>query len=286
MNIILIANHMAKPKILTPLHIVSSVCLLVIMSVMLTLLLAGGHPTNVPALAKNLNDNKQDHIDALAIQLGEIQARVLRLDALNERLSKLAGVKDPAPPPKSPGQGGPEIRAYGLTEAQLAQNIEALTTKIESRTDQLSALEAKLLLQSTKKNAQPTGYPVDGAYNSSSFGWRLDPFTGHNAFHEGLDFTAETGRPIYASADGIVTTAEQQPDYGRIIKIDHGAGIETRYAHTSKILVKVGDRVLRGQKIALVGSTGRSTGSHLHFEVRLNGEPLDPRKYLQVAVIN
>jgi murein DD-endopeptidase MepM/ murein hydrolase activator NlpD len=127
---------------------------------------------------------------------------------------------------------------------------------------------------------------VDGAYNSSSFGWRLDPFTGHNAFHEGLDFTAETGTPIYASADGIVTTAEQQPDYGRIIKINHGAGIETRYAHTSKILVKVGDRVLRGQKIALVGSTGRSTGSHLHFEVRLNGEPLDPRKYLQVAVIN
>lgn len=281
---------MAKPKVLTPLHIGSAVFLLVVVSVLTTILFisSGGEPKQ-RTVAANATPaqiaNKQDHIDALAVQLGEIQARVLRLDALSERLSRLAGVKA-SPPPKSPGRGGPELRANGLTEAQLAQNIQTLMTQIESRTDQLGALEAKLLLQSTERNARPTTYPVHGAYNSSSYGWRLDPFTGRNAFHEGLDFTAETGAPIYAAADGIITTAEQAADYGKIIKINHGSGIETRYAHTSQMLVKVGERVVRGQKIALVGNTGRSTGSHLHFEVRLNGEPLDPRKYLQVAVIN
>ena len=291
MNIILIANHLAKPKTLTLLHIISFLVLLVAISVSMTILLMpssdGGFNGKLPKTLHIGEERRQDHIDALALQLGEIQARVMRLDALSDRLSKLAGVKDTSPPTtKSPGRGGPEVRANGLTESQLEQNIATLTAKIEDRTDYLSALEAKLLLQSTEKNARPTSYPVAAAYNSSSYGWRLDPFTGHNAFHEGLDFTAETGTPIHASADGIVTTAEQTADYGKIIKINHGSGIETRYAHTSQMLVKVGDRVLRGQKIALVGNTGRSTGSHLHFEVRLNGEPLDPRKYLQIAVIN
>ena len=131
-----------------------------------------------------------------------------------------------------------------------------------------------------KKNTLPSSTPVNASYNSSSYGWRIDPFTGRTAFHEGLDFTAEIGTPIYASADGIVTAAEQTPDYGKIVKIDHGSGLETRYAHASQLLVKVGERVNKGQVIARVGSTGRSTGAHLHFEVRLNGAALDPRKYL------
>jgi murein DD-endopeptidase MepM/ murein hydrolase activator NlpD len=124
--------------------------------------------------------------------------------------------------------------------------------------------------------------PVNVGYNSSSFGWRLDPFNGHKAFHEGLDFMAELGTPIYAAAGGIVISAEQTPDYGKIIKIDHGSGLETRYAHASKLLVKTGERVRKGQVIAEVGSTGRSTGPHLHYEIRLAGNPLDPRKYLTV----
>jgi murein DD-endopeptidase MepM/ murein hydrolase activator NlpD len=133
------------------------------------------------------------------------------------------------------------------------------------------------------KNTLPNSSPVDAAFNSSSFGWRLDPFNGHRAFHEGLDFTASTGTAIYAAAGGIVSTSEQTPDYGKIVKIDHGSGLETRYAHASKLLVRAGQRVAKGQKIAEVGSTGRSTGPHLHYEIRLNGNPLDPRKYLSAS---
>ncbi|MEZ0316496.1 MAG: M23 family metallopeptidase, partial [Methylophilaceae bacterium] len=113
----------------------------------------------------------------------------------------------------------------------------------------------------------------------------VDPFSGHMAFHEGLDFTVEVGTPIHAAAGGIVMSAEQTPDYGKIVKIDHGSGLETRYAHASKLLVKAGERVEKGQLIAEVGNTGRSTGAHLHFEVRLNGAALDPRKYLQSDIL-
>ena len=123
--------------------------------------------------------------------------------------------------------------------------------------------------------------PVSAGYNSSSYGWRPDPFTGQKAFHKGLDFMADSGSPIHAAADGIVTQAERAPDYGNIVRVDHGFGLDTRYAHVSSFLVKVGDRVSKGQPIATVGSTGRSTGPHLHYEVRLNGVPLDPRKYLK-----
>jgi murein DD-endopeptidase MepM/ murein hydrolase activator NlpD len=127
----------------------------------------------------------------------------------------------------------------------------------------------------------PNSSPVMAGYNSSSYGWRIDPFNGHKAFHEGLDFPANTGTPILAAADGIVTTAERTADYGNIVKISHGSGLETRYAHASKILVKVGERVTKGQVVAHVGSTGRSTGPHLHYEIRLHGNSLDPRQYLQ-----
>jgi murein DD-endopeptidase MepM/ murein hydrolase activator NlpD len=168
-----------------------------------------------------------------------------------------------------------------LTEAQLKQNIDELTAEVEQRGDRLNLLENMLVQQSMRKNTMPSGRPTSTNFNSSSYGWRVDPFTGKMAFHEGLDFMATAGSPIYAAASGIVRTAEQTPDYGKLIKIDHGSGLETRYAHASMLKVKVGERVRKGQLIGLVGSTGRSTGPHLHFEVRLKGVPLDPRKYLQ-----
>jgi murein DD-endopeptidase MepM/ murein hydrolase activator NlpD len=170
-----------------------------------------------------------------------------------------------------------------MSEAQLQKRIAELVAQIELKADYLSDVEAKLLQKSVLKDTLPNRSPVMVAFNSSSFGWRIDPFNGHSAFHEGLDFTATIGTPIYAAAGGIVSAAEQMPDYGKIVKIDHGLGLETRYAHASKILVKVGDRIEKGQKIAEVGSTGRSTGPHLHYEIRLDGNPLDPRKYLKAA---
>jgi murein DD-endopeptidase MepM/ murein hydrolase activator NlpD len=132
----------------------------------------------------------------------------------------------------------------------------------------------------------PTIPPVDVRWNASSFGWRLDPFTGQNAMHEGIDFLSETGTPIHAAAGGLVVAAEYHHQYGWMLDIDHGNDFTTRYAHTSKLLVKAGDVVRRGQTVAEVGSTGRSTGAHLHFEVRYKGVAQNPNRFLQAAAGN
>lgn len=290
MNIIFVSNNMAKARTLTLRQAVLLLAVLIVTPVALTLafILPQGdsqHHGVKHLLPNPLHfslHNSQEHLNALALQLGEIQARVMRLNALSDRLAKLAGIKDTELENEPlPGRGGPQRNEYALSESQLQQRIAELSLELERRSDHLSMLENLLLHQSMQKSTLPSSSPINAGYNSSSFGWRVDPFTGKMAFHEGLDFMAESGTPIYAAADGIVSAAEQTPDYGRIVRIDHGSGLETRYAHTSAILVKTGDRVTKGQIIARVGNTGRSTGAHLHFEVRLNGGALDPRKYLQ-----
>ncbi|PKO45923.1 MAG: peptidase M23 [Betaproteobacteria bacterium HGW-Betaproteobacteria-22] len=324
MDIILVSNNMAKAKTLSALQISLIVLGLVALPAILIFMLIlpqessaqKGVVSLIPGHLRFSFNNPQKHLDAYALQLGELQARMMRLDAQSERLAKLAGDKSKPPVPSAkgqitdeqkvstgsvlpstsnktgaeqenaklkPGQGGPLVREAPLSEFELQSRIADLVARIEYKTEHLSEIEAKLLQQSVLKNALPNSSPVQAAFNSSSFGWRLDPFNGHKAFHEGLDFTAETGTPIYAAAGGIVTAAVQTPDYGKIIKIDHGSGLETRYAHASKLLVNTGERVKKGQKIAEVGSTGRSTGPHLHYEIRLNGNPLDPRKYLSAS---
>ncbi len=298
MNIILVSNKLAKAKSFSTAQTVALVSGLVLLPVLLTLLFITP-PSNIkqqgvkamlPPQLKNSIISSQVHLDAYAKELGELQARMMRLDAQNERLSKLAGDKvkpgkddvndKPAGTSDMPGRGGPLVYAKPLTEPELQGAIADLAKAIDERDDYLSVLEAKVLQQSVLKGMLPNASPIQAAYNSSSYGWRIDPFNGNKAFHEGLDFTANTGTPIYAAADGIVVAAEQTPDYGNLVKVDHGSGLETRYAHASRLLVKVGERVVKGQKIAEVGSTGRSTGPHLHYEIRLNGNALDPRKYL------
>lgn len=307
MNIIFVSNSMAKAKTLSVLQVSMIALALVLVPVLLTLLFIvpqesdpqQGVKSLIPAHLKFSFNNPQKHLDAYAIQLGEMQARMMRLDAQSERLSKLAGEKKDvhdtggtSTKPEAvkidankapPARGGPLVLDAPLSEADLQKKIAELLAQIEFSTDHLSNLEAKLLQQSVLKDTLPNSSPVTVAFNSSSFGWRLDPFNGHKAFHEGLDFPADTGTPIYAAAGGIVTTAEQTPDYGKLVKIDHGSGLETRYAHASRLLVKVGDRVEKGQEIAEVGSTGRSTGPHLHYEIRLDGNALDPRQYLKAS---
>ena len=281
---------------------------LIVLPVLLTLLFITpklsikeqGMKAMLPPQLKNSLMSTQLHLDAYAKELGDLQARIMRLDAQNARLAKLAGEKDnkaanekegknakagklvkPINGLPQPGSGGPLVSARPMTEAELQAAIVKLTEVVDARDEYLSKVEAKVLQQSVLKDMLPNSSPVSAAYNSSSYGWRIDPFNGHKAFHEGLDFTANTGTPIRAAADGIVTLAEVSGGYGNLLKIDHGAGLETRYGHTSKILVKVGERVVKGQEIALVGNTGRSTGPHLHYEIRLNGNALDPRQYLQ-----
>ncbi len=315
MNIILVSNNMAKAKTLTVLQISMIIIALVVSSVLIALMLIVPQEASSQKSGKSLIPNQlrfsfnnpQKHLDAYAIQLGEMQARMMRLDAQSERLAKLAGAKKSARNPTSgtkqdaipefmnplsntpavksqaANRGGPLVRSAPLSETELQKEIAKLIADIELNAEYLSDIEAKLLQQSVLKNTLPNSSPIDAAFNSSSFGWRLDPFNGHKAFHEGLDFTAASGTMIYAAASGIVSFADQTPDYGKIVKIDHGSGLETRYAHASKLLVKVGERIQKGQEIAEVGTTGRSTGPHLHYEIRLDGNPLDPRKYLKAS---
>ena len=297
MNIILVSNKMAKAKSLSVLQAAVLVAGLVLVPVLLMLLFITpqsniqeqGVKAMLPPHLKSSIISSQVHLDAYAKELGELQARMMRLDAQSERLAKIAGEKD-KPSGKKANQktenllpanrGGPLINSRPMTEPDLQAAISELTKAVDARDDSLSSIEAKILQQSVLKDMLPNSNPINAAFNSSSYGWRIDPFNGSKAFHEGLDFTANTGTPIRAAADGIVSATEQGGAYGKLVKIEHGAGLETRYAHTSKILVKVGDRVSKGQIVAEVGSTGRSTGPHLHYEIRLNGASLDPRKYL------
>ena len=288
MNIILVSNKMAKAKSLSVFQAGMLLAALVLVPVLLTLLFITP-PNNIkeqgvkallPPHLKSSIISSQVHLDAYAKELGELQARMMRLDAQSERLAKIAGEKD-KPSSKNSNQtpdslqsanrGGPLVNARPMTEPDLQAAILELTQAVDARDESLSSIEAKILQQSVLKDMLPNSKPINAAFNSSSYGWRIDPFNGNKAFHEGLDFTANTGTPIRAAADGIVSSVEQGGAYGKLVKIEHGAGLETRYAHTSKILVKVGERVIKGQIVAEVGSTGRSTGPHLHYEIRLNG---------------
>ena len=298
MNIILVSNHMAKAKSLSAMQVGLLLAALVLVPVMLTLLFIApqsnikekGMRALLPPQIRSSIISSQVHLDAYAKELGELQARIMRLDAQNQRLAKLAGeneqkiINNPNLKPLTSlqidGRGGPLVKSHAMSENELKAAILELTESVDARDEFMSSIEAKLLQKSVLKDMLPNSSPVDAAFNSSSYGWRIDPFNGDKAFHEGLDFTANLGTPIHAAADGIVSTAERTPDYGNIVKIDHGSGLETRYAHASKLLVKPGERVIKGQVVAQVGSTGRSTGPHLHYEIRLNGNALDPRKYL------
>ncbi|NCV28067.1 MAG: M23 family metallopeptidase, partial [Nitrosomonadales bacterium] len=222
-------------------------------------------------------------------QIGEINARLAELDNQTERLQSIlkkqivGKQKLPTLPKKEKefeNQGGPFINS-NLTDQDVQIALQALMHRMQIREDIFNETESILLKQSVIKDTLPDLYPVSVGYRSSSYGWRIDPILGIRSFHEGLDFSAAEGDEIRATASGIVTAAGKAPDYGNYIKIKHGGGIETRYAHASKLLVKKGDLINKDQVIALVGNTGRSTGPHLHYEIRLNGRSLDPRKYLK-----
>lgn len=224
----------------------------------------------------------QQNLNAMAVKVGEMQAQLTRLDALGERLSSLAGIKD-IRFNEAPGLGGAAptlLPPQNLSLAEFSEKLSALSRQVETRNDMLGVLEAQLFEQAVKKKFNPSMRPVTAPYNASGFGRRVDPFTGQWAMHEGIDFLAEFGSPVMAAADGVVVFAGLHPQYGYMVDIDHGNDLVTRYAHCSKLLVREGDVVQRGHKIAESGSTGRSTGPHLHFEVRFRGVAQNPSKFL------
>lgn len=221
--------------------------------------------------------------NAIALQLGDMKAHMIRLDALGQRLTAMAGIKSSEFNfGHDPPQGGPDTDAPGSRPqgGDLSSMLRRLQSQIDLRDSQLSALENVILSRQLGQEIHPEGRPVNTGYISSPFGWRIDPFTGRDELHEGIDFAAPMGTPIHAVAAGIVTWAGPRGGYGNMVQIDHGDGYSTRYGHASKILVHVGETVQRGDVIALVGSTGWSTGPHVHFEVLKNGLEINPARFV------
>ena len=236
------------------------------------------------AEAKQRQQQIQDNINSLAVKLGEVQAHMLRLDGLGEKLAKVAGLKPQELPSATAnsGRGGAATVGAPLSIDDFAKQLSELSGTVDVKADQLTVLEALLVEGSAQRKFLPTLPPIENINYTSNFGYRIDPFNGHSTFHEGVDFAAESGTPINAAASGKVIYADVHPAYGKCVEIDHGNGLVTRYAHGSELLVKEGDLVVRGQRISRVGSTGRSTGPHLHFEVRLNGIAQNPGRFLAV----
>ena len=303
MNIILISNNLAKARTLTltTKHLVLLAGAFLLSSVLLAmglnyLSLRYADKLDSPTLRSLvLSVHQEEHqkaqsylrdsLNAMAIRMGQMQAQLLRLDSVGARLAELSGMK----PQEflfnqSPGQGGalPTLPTQDLSFVEMGNKIQELSAILDDRSDKLGALDSLLMQDRLKKKMLPSVMPIEAKWYSSGFGVRIDPFTGRSAFHEGVDFTATTGTPIKAAASGVVVYSDYHPEYGNMIDVDHGNEFVSRYAHASKRLVKVGQVVVRGQKIAEVGSTGRSTGPHLHLEVRHRGLPQNPSRFLKM----
>jgi murein DD-endopeptidase MepM/ murein hydrolase activator NlpD len=230
-----------------------------------------------------LRSQMQDRIDALSLRLGQLNAHLIRLNALGRQLTEMANINssefdfDHDPP-----QGGPESGASAHTAelGDLGGEVDAFDASIDRRTAQFAALEGVLMGRQLSDEIRPSGRPVRDGYISSYFGARADPFDGEEEFHKGLDFAGQLGDDVLAVAAGLVTWAGPREGYGNLVEINHGNGLVTRYAHDSKVFVAVGDTVQRGQTVAALGTTGHSTGPHVHFEVLKDGHQVNPIPYV------
>lgn len=250
-------------------------------------------PSYARSQANRDADFMRENVNMLAGKVGLLQAKLASIDGLGRRVAEIAGLKytDPANAVQpAPLDEATHVMDDLFTDRQpptpesaeaLGRQVDDMLVRLAEQADNLKLLDAALTSQSAEQARVPTAMPIsDYPYLSSSYGWRRNPVTGRYAMHEGLDFSAPPGTPILAASGGVVLLAKPQPGYGNMVEIDHGNGLITRYAHASRLLVKAGDVVERGQEVAKVGSSGRSTGPHLHFEVRLAGQPLDPRLFL------
>ena len=302
MNIIFISSNSdrARKLTLTKAHIVLSMCafLLIILAAALSLnfiSLRYADRIDAPVLRailvnpqeerhQKIQTHLQDNLNLMASKLGQMQAQLLRLDALGERLAESSGIQARDFSFKgAPGQGGArnDLSSEDLSFSEFSHKLQELSNMLNERTDKLGALDSLLRYDRITKFVLPSEMPVETNWYSSGYGYRIDPFTGKKAFHEGVDFAAETGSPIKAAASGVVVYSDHHPEYGNMVEIDHGDDLVTRYAHASKRLVSLGTVVLQGQKIAEVGNTGRSTAPHLHFEIRHKDKPQNPSKFLK-----
>jgi murein DD-endopeptidase MepM/ murein hydrolase activator NlpD len=256
---------------------------------------SGVPQTEVASLASELDNQKleiaetrqqtEDTLDALAIRIGQMNARVIRLDALGRRLTEMADIEDGEFNfDAEPAIGGPEEEPYVAGSAEVPELLSAmaqLDSQLNNREAQLGALENVILGQNLSERVYPQGRPVRSGWMSSYFGRRTDPFTGKPANHRGVDFAGKQGDEIIAVADGVVTWSADRYGFGMLVEINHGNGYSTRYAHNEENLVAVGEEVKKGQTVALMGETGRATGPNLHFEVLKNGQRVNPVTFIR-----
>ena len=230
----------------------------------------------------DLKARVQQRIDGLAMKLGMLDAHMIRLNSLGKRLTQVANINSREFDfDHEPAVGGPESGGgRGAEVPDLAAMIDRFDQRLDFRTTQFSALENVLLGHQLSAEIRPTGKPVLSGYISSYFGERMDPFNGEEAFHKGLDFASDAGTDVLAVGQGVVIWAGPREGYGVLVEVNHGNGYVTRYAHNSRVMVSAGDTVQRGQAIAVVGSTGRSTGPHVHFEVLKDGRQIDPMAFI------
>jgi murein DD-endopeptidase MepM/ murein hydrolase activator NlpD len=307
MDIILISHKRGRTWRLTlsTRHILGWLPAAVMVSLACGALLAGGYflksmdgrlPVNVVGMwADELSQQRaqlastremvENNTTALARRLAQLHAHVMRLDAAGARLTEVAGLDKGefnfnAPPPV----GGPDIDISGPpASAEVLASLDNFEKQLSDRERQMRVLEDLLLASRLQKEVRPSGWPVENGWISSLFGNRIDPFTGLRAFHAGVDFAARQGGNVLAVASGIVSDVGDRMGYGLLVEINHGNGYVTRYGHNEAALVQVGDRVRKGQAIAHIGDTGRSTGPHVHFEVMINGKTVNPYEFIQAA---
>jgi murein DD-endopeptidase MepM/ murein hydrolase activator NlpD len=276
-------------------------CSVVLVSLMLGAFFAGlqlgssagvlgdGSPTSIARTAlqqkaelDELRHRVQERVDSMSARVGQLNAHIIRLDALGKRLAEMADVDSREFDFSTvPSSGGPETDSGVRPEApDLAAMIDHFESRLAQRDSQLGVLEQLILQRELRRQTVPEGRPVLRGFMSSGFGVRPDPLSGEFAFHRGIDFAGNVGDTVVAVGAGVVTFSGYKPDYGYVVDVTHGDGYVTRYAHNDRVLVKQGETVSRGQRVAIMGSTGRSTGPHVHFEVLRNGTPVNPLSYI------
>ncbi|MFN3586868.1 MAG: M23 family metallopeptidase [Moraxellaceae bacterium] len=289
MNIILLSRRHGRPRTLQlpPRVLAVALALLVVTCGVLGgvgyhLWSTSARSGGVVVSKAELRDEKEQ-LQAMMARMAELQARLERLDALGQHLAESANIKsEEFDFTKKPPMGGPltdELTVLG-DRPYVTLRLEALAAEIELKENQLEALGSLLNGQRNQPKSYLANMPVRRGYITSSYGYRTDPFTGRTAFHGGIDFAGPENTDVFAVAPGIVTFAGYHNGYGNLVEIDHGDGYSTRYAHASRVVVKVGDVVTRDQLVAYMGSTGRSSGVHLHYEVLRNGNPMNPHTYI------
>jgi murein DD-endopeptidase MepM/ murein hydrolase activator NlpD len=248
-------------------------------------------PVAAKAWEKDLDDQRQElqqirqhadqELDGLTLRLAELQAKLLRIDALGERLIDITNINgDEFDFSVVPAVGGPGTLGESYQAPEIQSVLDKLASRIDRREQQLEVLDDLLLANKIKTDTFVAGRPIKRGWMSSRYGKRTDPFNGRLAWHAGVDFAGKQGSDVIAVASGVVTWASDRYGYGKLVEINHGNGYKTRYAHGAELKVKLGDVVRKGDVVAAMGSSGRSTGPHVHFEVYKNGRTVDPAAYL------